>query len=160
MRAKFIYESLYFERGKEVKSSLKIGKRHQIEEWFSLYAPNAVYTIDENLNITVKGDLYCSFNNLTSLPDNLTVNGDLDCSHNNLTSLPDNLTVNGHLYCNNNNLTSLPDNLTVNRHLYCINNNLTSLPDNLTVKGYLDCSHNNLPNNVRKPSGVNKMINK
>ena len=32
--------------------------------------------------LVVKGDLDCSNNNLTSLPDNLVVEGNLDCSNN------------------------------------------------------------------------------
>jgi hypothetical protein len=49
-----------------------------------------------------KGDLDCSHNELTSLPDNLHVERDLDCSHNKLTSLPDNLHVERDLYCSHN----------------------------------------------------------
>jgi len=88
------------------------------------------------------------------LPDNLTVNGDLKCSYNQLTKLPDNLTVQGSLDCSSNQLTKLPDNLTVNGYLYCSYNQLTELPDNLTVKGDLYCSYNQLPKNTKKPKGV------
>ena len=49
--------------------------------------------------LVFKGDLDCSNDQLTSLPDNLKVKGDLHCLHNQLTSLPDNLKVKGNLYC-------------------------------------------------------------
>jgi hypothetical protein len=79
MRAKKVFENINFERGKEIKSSLSIGKRTKIIEWFEKYAPESDYTIDENLNIIVKGDLDCSNNNLTSIPDNLSVGVKLYC---------------------------------------------------------------------------------
>lgn len=77
--------------------------------------------------------------------------GDLWCSNNQLTSLPDNLKVRGNLYCYNNQLTSLPDNLNVSGSLDCsYNNQLTSLPENLTVGGYLYCSYSKLnPNDFK-----------
>ena len=49
--------------------------------------------------LVFKGNLYCSNNQLKSLPDNLKVGGNLYCSNNQLTSLPDNLKVKGNLYC-------------------------------------------------------------
>ena len=88
------------------------------------------------------------------VPDNLTVKGNLYCYNNELTSLPDNLIVNSDLYCYNNQLTSLPDDLIVNGDLYCYNNQLTSLPNNLTIWGDLDCRNNQLPKNIIKPVGV------
>jgi len=83
-----------------------------------------------------------------------TYYGHLDCSFNKLTSLPDNLTVNGHLYCYDNLLTSLPDNLIVNGFLNCMFNQLNSLPENLVVEGNLYCGNNPLPKNIEKPKGV------
>ena len=59
--------------------------------------------------------------------------GNLNCSNNQLTSLPDNLHVEGSLYCSNNQLTSLPKNLHVEGSLDCYNNKLTSLSDNLRI---------------------------
>ena len=88
------------------------------------------------------GNLDCSYNKLTSLPDNLSVGGNLSCSYNKLTSLPDNLSIGGGLYCSGNQLTSLPEGLSVGRNLYCNDNKLTSLPDSLIVVGYLYCSGN------------------
>ena len=62
-------------------------------------------TLDSNGvpdNLIVKGDLYCSNNQLIRLPDNLVVEGDLDCGNNQLIELPDNLIVEGGLWCANN----------------------------------------------------------
>ena len=88
--------------------------------------------------------LYCSDNQLTSLPplnENLT---QLDCSHNKLTWLPPLNNNLEYLTCSYNHLTWLPhlnDNL---QKLYCSRNQLTELPslnDNLR---YLDCNYNPL----------------
>jgi Leucine-rich repeat (LRR) protein len=92
--------------------------------------------------------LYCSYNELTSLPHTLPENIKiLYCSNNQLTSLPilpQNLKI---LSCSNNQLTSLhslPENL---EQLYCSNNQLTSLPtlpQNLKIL----CCGNNLLNSL------------
>jgi hypothetical protein len=119
----------------------------------SLYCSNNQLTSLPD-NLIVKGDLYCHNNQLTSLPDNLIVKGDLNCFNNQLTSLPDNLVVKGDLNCFNNQLTSLPDNLVVKGDLWCNNNQLTSLSDNLVVNGSLDCRDNPLPKDTKKPKGV------
>ena len=88
--------------------------------------------------------LYCTDNQLTSLPplnENLT---QLDCSHNKLTWLPPLNNNLEYLTCSYNHLTWLPhlnDNL---QKLYCSRNQLTELPslnDNLR---YLDCNYNPL----------------
>ena len=84
--------------------------------------------------------------------DWLVFSGDLNCSNNQLTSLPEKLNVSGDLYCYNNQLTSLPEKLNVSGSLYCSNNQLTSLPEKLKVGSYLDCSHNQLtsvPNYIK-----------
>jgi len=111
--------------------------------------------------LVFKGDLDCSYNQLTSLPDNLKVGGHLDCHNNQLTSLPDNLKVVRYLRylnCSHNKLTSLPDNLRVEGYLDCSNNRLTSLPDNLKVGGelytrkeYIHSVRIYLPNILKKP---------
>lgn len=89
-----------------------------------------------------EGNLECSSNQLTELPDNLTINGGLFCNANLLTELPYNLNVNGSLYCNWNKLIKLPDNLTIYGDLNCSINQLTELPKNLKVKGDLWCIKN------------------
>ncbi len=98
-------------------------------------------------------ELDCSFNRLTSLPNNLTELKKLNCSLNKLTSLPNNLTKLEKLYCYNNELTSLPNNLTKLKKLYCSDNELTSLPNNLAKLEELWCSYNkltSLPNSLAK----------
>ncbi len=107
--------------------------------------------------LIVKDDLRCSYNQLTSLPENLEVKGNLYCSKNQLTSLPENLKVGSDLYCSYNQLTSLPENLEVKGSLCCFNNQLTSLPENLKVGGNLYCSDNPLkiiPKSVEKIKNV------
>jgi hypothetical protein len=71
--------------------------------------------------------LYCSYNQLTTLPD----------------TLPSGLTT---LYCYGNQLTTLPDPLPAGlTMLYCGDNQLTTLPDTLPAGiTYLDCSRNQL----------------
>ena len=94
-------------------------------------------TLDSNGvpdNLIVKGDLYCSNNQLIRLPDNLVVKGGLNCSYNQLTKLPDNLVVEGDLKCWNNQLTKLPDNLVVEGDLWCRNNKI-ELPKNAKIEG-------------------------
>jgi len=68
--------------------------------------------------------LYCSKNNLTSLPD-LPLCTTLSCYSNQLTSLPA-LPLCTMLSCYNNQLTSLSD-LPLCTELYCFGNRLTSL---------------------------------
>ena len=70
--------------------------------------------------------IYCSNNQLTSLPQLNEKLKHLCCSHNKLTFLPHlNENLKG-LYCSNNQLTSLHLNEKL-KHLYCNNNQLTSL---------------------------------
>ena len=136
MKAKTIYEQLGFDRNLGPKESMGIGKRATIIKWFDdLDIRPHKYVIHDDLSIDFKGDLYCSSNQLTSLPDNLTINGYLDCEDNQLTSLPNNLTVNGSLFCNHNKLTSLPDNLIVNGNLWCDNNPIANKSDEEILKG-------------------------
>src|SRR3990167_5778284 len=116
---------------------------------------NQLTSLPENLKVS--GDLYCSGNQLTSLPENLKVSGDLSCSDNQLTSLPENLKVSGDLYCYSNQLTALPENLKVGGNLYCSGNQLTSLPENLKVGGDLSCYSNQLtalPENLKVGGGL------
>jgi Leucine-rich repeat (LRR) protein len=98
--------------------------------------------------------LYCSGNQLTSLPtlpQNLEV---LYCSNNQLTSLPtlpQNLEV---LYCSNNQLTSLPTLPKNLKELYCSYNQLnllSSLPQNLK---FLHCYNNPIYEVVKKNSFI------
>ena len=85
---------------------------------------------------------------LTELPKDIHLYKNLkklSCSYNKLTTLPENLPVylKG-LHCNNNQLTTLPENLPASiEFLNCNNNQLTTLPENLPVSlKYLDCGNN------------------
>jgi len=101
-------------------------------------------------------ELYCSNNQLTSLPEsigNLIHLEILDCSGNQLTFLPEsigNLRNLGALHCSNNQLTYLPQsigNLQNLEVLNCSSNQLTSLPgfiENLDNLKMLLCTENPL----------------
>ena len=90
--------------------------------------------------------LYCSNNQLTSLPDLPSHLQELICSYNQLTSLPDLPNSLQILVCSGNQLISLPDLPNSLKKLSFNNNKLTSfaniqLPNSLEI---LDCSHNKL----------------
>jgi len=135
MRAKTVYESISFERGKDPKSSMGIGKRALIEKWFRTWVPDVKYMIDDNLNIIVGGDLWLRGTQITELPDNLRVGGSLDLAETQITKLPDNLRVGGDLYLQRTQITELPDNLSVGGWLDLKGTQITELPDNLRVGG-------------------------
>ena len=73
-------------------------------------------------------ELYCDFNQLISLPPLPETLEILDCTNNQLTSLPPLLETLAILYCYNNQLTSLPPLPETLEILYCYDNRLTSLP--------------------------------
>ena len=54
---KLVRENISFQRGVDPKTSLSIGRKALIDEWFKTWAPDVYYTIDSNLNIEVKGSL-------------------------------------------------------------------------------------------------------
>ena len=118
MRARKIYEIIDFERGQDPKSSIGIGRKALIEKWFRTWAPDVNYTIDDNLNIYVRGDLWLRGAQITELPDNLSVGGSLDLQRTQITKLPDNLSVGGGLYLQRTQITKLPDNLSVGGEIY------------------------------------------
>ena len=97
MKAQFVYEKIKFERGKNPKSSLGIGKRAQIERWFKEWAPDAQYVIEDDLSVNVGGDLYLGKTSIESLPQGLSVGGILDLSGSSIESLPEGLSVGGSL---------------------------------------------------------------
>lgn len=135
MKAQFIYENMNFERGKDTRHSIGIGKRALIDKWFKKWAPDAKYIVNKDLHISVKRSLYLNYAPITSLPDNLTIEGALYLSGTLITSLPDNLNSKGGLYIRDTEITSLPDNLSVGLNLDIRNTEITSLPDNLRVGG-------------------------
>ena len=135
MRAQTVFENIEFQRGRDPKEVLGIGKVAQIKQWFEKWAPRVEYEIDDNFNIYVKEYLNLSDVNITSLPDNLEVERNLYLEDTNITSLPDDLKVGGYLDLRNTEITSLPDNLKVGGSLDIRNTLITSLPDDLEVKG-------------------------
>ena len=115
---RIVRESIEFKRGQSIYRALWVGSRAVIKDWFAEFAPNAKYTIDDNLNISVGGSLFLRDTKITSLPDNLSVGGDLDLRETNLASLPDNLSIGGSLNLWGTNITSLPDNLSIGGKIY------------------------------------------
>ena len=128
-------------------------KYQNLKKWIENGCPDEFKGIQPKKDIQ---SLYCSNNQLTSLPaeigllTNLRV---LYCSSNELASLPaeiGSLTNLQNLYCNNNQLTSLPSEiglLTNLQELHYYNNQLTSLPAEiglLTNLQELVCSINQL----------------
>ena len=88
-----------FKRGIDPKDAMDVGYRALVKEWFAKYALNAEYRFEGVNKVIVEGDLDCSYNKLTSLPQGLVVEGNLDCRNNNLTSLPDDLQLDsGEIY--------------------------------------------------------------
>lgn len=107
-----------FERGQDPKHTICIGKRAQIDKWFKEWAPDADYSVDKDLHISVEEGLYFRNIRITSLPDNLSVEGYLNLENTQITSLPDNLSVKWSLYLRNTKITSLPDSLSVGGDIY------------------------------------------
>jgi hypothetical protein len=91
-------------------------------------------------SLVIKGSLYLSYTNPTSLPNNLKVKGNLNLSNTKITSLPNNLQVGGYLNLSRTKITSLPDNLQVGGWIDLRRTKITSLPNNLQVGGDLDLS--------------------
>ena len=116
------------------------------------------YTINTDLTVDVKGDVYIMSKILKNIPVQFgTVSGNFDCSHNMLTSLEGcPKEVGGDFYCSFNRLTSLEGGpKTVKRHFYCNDNRLTSLeggPE--TVGGLFRCSKNNITSLKGAPKTV------
>ena len=106
------------------------------------------YTINEDMSIDVKGNVFFSARSLNKIPLKFNkVSRDFGCSHNKLTTLegaPN--TVGGRFYCGYNQLTNLeggPN--TVGGDFDCSYNQLTSLEGAPKyVGGDLDCSYNQL----------------
>ena len=116
---KLVRESINFERTGDPLRSLDIGSRALIHKWFeSVGLSPDRYTIDDKLNITVRGSLDLSGTQITKLPDNLTVRGGLDLRGTQIKELPDNLTVGGFLDLRGTQITKLPKNLKVKGTIY------------------------------------------
>ena len=107
-----------FERGQDPKHTLNIGQRTLIDKWFKEWAPEAEYTVDENLNIKLRASLYFYRQPISHLQDNLSVGGILDIRHTLITSLPENLSVEKWLNIRDTEIDSLPDSLKVKGYIY------------------------------------------
>ena len=115
---------------------MSIGSKYLIHKWFESIGINrSKYTIDDVLNIKVKGDLDLWKTQITKLPDNLSVDGGLDLEGTNISELPDNLTVGEWLNLRGTQITKLPDNLSVGGWLDIRGLQITELPKSLKVKG-------------------------
>jgi len=89
-------------------------------------------------------ELYCDYNNLTSLPPLPPMLRYLDCSFNQLpglNKLPDSLTI---LVCSGNLLGSLPDLPSSLVTILCELNQLTELPKLPDSLAFLDCGQNSI----------------
>ena len=76
-----------------------IGKRCQIKKWFdSIHISSDSYVIDDECNLTLRGDLNLEGTAITELPDNLTVRGDLYLERTAITKLPKSMKVKGKIY--------------------------------------------------------------
>lgn len=85
---------------------------------------NDICIIDAN--IIFDGDLDCSSNKISKLPNNLTIYGDLICNNNDITELPINLHVTGDLMCSYNKLKYIHCSIFIGKGLFCYGNKITS----------------------------------
>jgi hypothetical protein len=127
-----------FKQGGDPYNKLGIGSRVMIDQWFETWASDVTYTVDDQLNIHVKGSLDLEDSKVTSLPDKLHVGGHLYLRDSKVTSLPDGLHIGLDLYIRGSKVTSLPDGLYVGGYLDLSGSRVTSLPDGLYVGGSLD----------------------
>ena len=107
-----------FERGKDIKHTVGIGQKAQIDKWFEEWAPQVEYVINQNLSIEVRGRLDLSYCPIASLPDNLSVRGSLDLRNTKIISLPDNLSVGRYLDLRYTRIISLSDSLKVGDNIF------------------------------------------
>ena len=126
----------------------KVQRREMIEKWLYRYNINR-YTINDDFTIDVDGFVVLDKENLKEFPEYIQFNivkGDFYCSENNLTSLrgcP--REVSGNFYCNKNELLSLEGAPKKVRNFDCGFNRLTSLkgaPIEVMYSFY--CDHNQL----------------
>ena len=115
---KLVKEELNFTRSKDLKRNLGLDRRSMIDDWFETYAPNVEYTIDDEFNIKIEGDLYLGGSLVTELPVDLHIEGYLYLGDSKVAELPDNLHIGGNLYLEDSLITELPDNLQVDGKIY------------------------------------------
>ena len=102
--------------------------------------------------------LLCMYNKLTSIPDLPNSLIELTCYNNKLASIPDlpNLLIK--LHCGYNKLTSLPDLPNSLKYLYTYHNKLTSLPDLPNSLYDLYCHNNKLTSIPYLPNSLEKLL--
>ena len=119
---KLVRESIqlshFTEEDSDPIKDMSIGSKALIKKWFETWAPDVKYTVDNNLNVKVEGDLYLYNTLVTELPDNLSIGGWLDLRRSQITKLPDNLSVGGGLYLRGTQITELPKSLKVKGTIY------------------------------------------
>ena len=155
MKAKLVKETLNFERTPQnVTSAMGLGKVAKIHKFFkeSSVKPESCI-IDDDLNVTVKGNLFLADHSQQTLPDNLTVEGWVDLSRCDLKELPKRFTVMGNLTLKYTEfLTTLPPDIKVIGNINLRGSAISSLPDNLNVPGFLNLEHTtrlyHLPENL------------
>ena len=126
----------FTEEDSDPVADMEIGSKNIIHKWFeSVGVDRSRYTIDDNLNINVKGDLDLRGTRITKLPDNLTIRGCLDLEGTQIKELPDNLYVDGWLDVHGTKIKELPDNLVVGGWLSLRGTQITELPKSLKVYG-------------------------
>ena len=96
MRARFVYER-FSEEGDPIED-LGIGQRALIRKWFETWAPKAQYTIDDDLNIRVNGNLDLYGTQIKDLPDISSVGENLYLSGTPIKELPNTLKVKGKIF--------------------------------------------------------------
>ncbi len=94
-------------------------------------------------NFTSLQELYCDYNQLTSIPVLSNTVWSLGCSHNQLTTLPALPSALTNLGCDHNQLASLPPLPASLNELYCTNNQLTGLPALPPLLGF-HCDSNHI----------------
>ena len=149
MRARFVNEVFSFERSSsDPLKNLSIGKRAQIIKWLDSFEIKN-YTINDDLTIDVKGNVYLNYNSLTCFPSFIKFNkvsGSFSCYNNQLTSLKGcPTTVHGSFDCAKNQLTILEGcPTTVGGYFSCYNNQLTSLEGCPTIVdgNFFSCDNN------------------
>ena len=120
-----------------------------------LFLVNRGLTTLDGIDLTGVTHLYCSHNQLTSLPPLPVTLEKLYCWNNQLTS---HLTTLKILDCTNNQLTSLPPLPETLKILYCSNNQLTSLPPLPETLEKLYCEGNLIVSLPPLPWGLENMV--
>lgn len=177
MKARKVYENISFKRGQDPYGSLNIGWEFLVKKWFSIFAPEQYYKIQNNKCI-IYSDFRLDNTNIDWIPDNMHFARDLSTINSNIITLPKKLYVGRTLYLNPNieiipddikigyeitattyspyqnvpyKLKYIPDNLSLGSLTLDGCKNLTKLPDNLKIRynlSIMDTNIKELPNNL------------